>query len=231
MHGGGNNDTMQGRLDLYRNVHKGIRVMMLDLVQKSGRLDFTNAGELAAFRADVGDVVELLTSHAHTEDTFVMPLLQRLSPALYQALHDEHEDQDARLPSLVAALEQLDPNHPNAADRGHAWAVQLSRLVGELLVHMADEEEKINPILWHGLTDEVLQQTEQQLVGSIPPEKMARYLTWMFPAMTHAERASFLGHIRMGAPEPVFQFIRQLASKVLTPAEDARLEAALTVAV
>lgn len=222
---------MQGRLDLYRNVHKGIRVMMFDLVAKAGRLDFTDAEALREFRAQVRDVVELLTSHAHTEDTFVMPLVKQLSPTLHQELNEEHEDQEARLPYLVAALEQLDPKHPAAADRGHSWSVQLSRIVGELVVHMADEEEKINPILWHGLTEEKLIETEQQLVGSIPPEKMARYLTWMFPAMNHAERASFLGTIQQGAPEPVFQFIRGLASKVLTPAEDAKLEDALSVAV
>ncbi|HEY0142853.1 MAG TPA: hemerythrin domain-containing protein [Thermoanaerobaculia bacterium] len=222
---------MQGRLDLYRNVHKGIRMMMFDLIQKSGRLDFTDATALGEFRGEVRDIVELLTSHAHNEDTFKMPLLRKLSPTLHQELTEEHEDQEARLPRLVEMLEQLDPNDPEAADRGHAWSIQLSRLIGELLVHMADEEEKINPILWHGLTDEVLHQAEQQLVGSLPPEKLARYLTWMLPAMTHSERASFLGGIQQGAPEPLFRFIRQLASQVLTPAEDAKLETALLVAV
>lgn len=222
---------MNARLDLYRNVHKGIRAMMLDLVTKSGRLDFTDAEALGQFRAEVRDIVELLTSHAHTEDTFMMPLLAQLSPALHQQFNEEHEDQEARLPYLVAALEQLDPKDANAAGRGHAWSIQLSRIIGELLVHMAHEEEKINPVFWHGLTDAQLHEVEQRLVGSIPPEKMARYLTWMLPAMNHAERASFLGGIQMGAPEPVFQFIRALASKVLTPAEDAKLDEALTAAV
>lgn len=213
------------RLDLYRNVHKGIRAMLFDLVQKSGRTDFSDAGEVAKLRADVRDIFELLESHAHTEDTHIMPLVQNANAVLAHEFAEAHEDQEARLPGLLAALEAIDTNAFDAEQKGHAFAVQLSRIAGELMTHMADEEMELNAALWNAYSDDELQAAEQRLVSSIPPPKMERYLRWMLPAMNPTERADFLAMM----PPPVFPFVRQLAKQVLSPAEDAKLEAALGV--
>jgi hypothetical protein len=212
------------RLDLYRNIHKGIRVMLFDLVQTSGRTDFTDVTEVSALRASVRDIFELLESHAHNEDAHVMPLLHASAPVLAHEFAAAHEDQEARLPGLLAALETIDPSAPDAEQKGHAFAVQLSRVAGELLTHMADEELELNTALWSAYSDEELHAAEQRLVSSIPPEKMARYLRWMLPSMNPGERATFLSMM----PPPVFGFVRELAKQVLSPAEDAKLEQALT---
>ncbi len=215
---------MSNRLDLYRNVHKGIRVMLFDLVQKSGRTDFTDLTAVAKLRADVRDIFELLESHAHNEDTYAMPLVRNANPALAREFAEAHEDQEARLPGLLAALEAIDTSSHDAERQGHAFVVQLSRVAGELLTHMADEEIEINAVLWDAYSDEELHAAEQRLVSSIPPAKMERYLRWMLPAMNPSERADFLAML----PPPVFTFVRQLAKQVLPPAEDAKLDAALT---
>jgi hypothetical protein len=212
------------RLDLYRNIHKGIRVMLFELIQNSGRTDFTEAAELASLRADARDIFELLESHAHTEDTHVMPLVHAVAPVLAHEFAEAHEDQEARLPGLLATLEMIDANALDAAQKGHAFVVQLSRIAGELLTHMADEELEINAALWNAYSDEELHEAEQRLVASIPPDKMGRYLRWMLPSMNATERADFLAMM----PPPVFAFVRELARQVLAPADEAKLEAALT---
>jgi Hemerythrin HHE cation binding domain len=213
---------MNERLDLYRNVHKGIRVMLFDLVRKSGRTNFRDRDAVARLTADVRDIFELLESHAHTEDTFVMPLLRKHAPELATAFDAEHEDQEARLPGLLAALERIDSSAPAAERQGHLFCVQLSRIAGELLTHMADEELEINTALWRAMSDAELLEVEHRLVASIPPEKMGRYLTWMLPSMNHTERVKFLGVL----PPPVFAFVRELAKQVLEPADEAMLPAA-----
>ncbi|HEX2059371.1 MAG TPA: hemerythrin domain-containing protein [Thermoanaerobaculia bacterium] len=217
--------TSNERIDVYRNIHKGIRFMLFELVNQSGRADFTDAAALASLRAKVHDVFELLASHAHNEDEFIMPLVRDAAPKLAEEFAAVHEDQEAQLPGLLALLDSIDASAPDAEAKGHAFAVQLSRVAGELLVHMADEELQLNPALWAAKGDAEIHDAEQRLVGSIPPPKMERYLRWMLPAMNPAERASFLGVL----PPPVFAFVRELASKVLTPAEDAALERALAV--
>jgi hypothetical protein len=199
--------------------------MLFDLVRQSGRTDFTDAAELGALRTSVRDIFALLESHAHNEDQFIMPLVTAAAPALAKEFAAAHEDQEARLPGLLAALESIDPNRADAEQRGHAFVVRLSRVAGELLVHMADEELELNPALWAIKSDAEIGEAEQQLVGSIPPEKMTRYLRWMLPAMNPNERAGFLAML----PPPVFGFVREVAKQVLTPAEDAKLETALAV--
>lgn len=213
------------RVDVYRNIHKGLRVMLFDLVQQSGRTDFTDAAELGALRTSVRDIFELLESHAHNEDQFIMPLVRDAAPELAKEFAAAHEDQEALLPGLLAALESIDPNHADAEHQGHAFVMRLSRVAGELLVHMADEELELNPALWAKKSDTEIGEAEHQLVGSIPPEKMTRYLRWMLPAMNPNERAGFLAML----PPPVFGFVREVARQVLTPAEDAKLEMALAV--
>lgn len=194
------------RIDIYRNVHKGIRVMLFDLVQKSGRTDFTDAAAVSALRTDVAGIFELLESHAHNEDRFFMPLIEKASPTLAREFQEDHDSQEARLPGLLAALETLDPNGADAEAKGHAVVLQLSRIAGELLAHMADEELELNPALWSTFSDEEIGEAERQLVMSIPPEKMTRFLRWMIPAMNRQEREEFTAKL----PPPVQQFVATL---------------------
>lgn len=210
---------MNQRLDLYRNVHKGIRVMLADLVREAGRADFTDPAELEQLRTHARDVFELLESHAHTEDRFVMPLIAAHDPALAKEFAAAHGEQEALLPSLLAGLDLIDAAAPDAAERGHTFVLRFSRLAGDLMMHMADEELEINPALWKAMSDEELGQVERELVSSIPPDKMGRYLRYMLPAMNPNERVTFLGHL----PPPVFDFVRGLATEVLTAEEERRL--------
>lgn len=218
---------MKQRLDLYRNVHKGIRVMLFDLVQKAGRIDFTDAAALENLRNEARNIFELLESHAHTEDTFVMPLVEKHSPVLAKEFAAAHGEQESLLPRVLDILESIDPASSDAAAKGHSFVLQFSRIAGDLLIHMADEELEINGALWNAMSDEELGEVERRLVGSFAPDKLARYLRWMIPAMNPAERVAFLGHV----PPPVFGFVRGLASEVLSAEDDARLEQDLGVAV
>lgn len=180
------------RIDVYRNIHKAIRMMLFDLVQKSQHTEFTNASSVAALRVTVRDVFELLEGHAHKEDEFIMPLVRKASVTLEREFAEQHEDQEARLPGLLAALELHDANAVDADAKGHAILLQITRITGELFTHMADEELRLNPAMWASLTDEELGDAEQRLVASIPPEKMGRYLRWMIPALNDAERKAFI---------------------------------------
>lgn len=198
---------MQTRFDLYRNIHKGFRAMLGDLVQKAGRTDFTDPESVASLIGATQDIFELLESHAHTEDTFIMPLLREVAPSLAREFDEAHDDQEARLPGLLAALEGIDPNAPDAARDGHRFTVHLSRIAGELFTHMADEELELNPALWKAATDETLGEIEGKIVGSIPPDKMMRYLRWMIPAMNPREREEFAAVL----PPPVREIVATLA--------------------
>ena len=218
---------MNARHSFYRDIHKGIRVMLFDLIEKSGRLDVTDAQALAMYRSELTCAIELLEDHAHHENEFVAPLLEKASPELAKLIGGNHVDQEQQLADLVARLAAIDSKAADARQQGHAFVVQLSRVVGELLTHMADEEELIMPALWSILDDAELMKVHQALVASITPDKFTRSATWMLPAMNRHERLEVLFGVRMTMPAQAFAFVRELASSVLSPDDDAALTAAL----
>ncbi|HKO55334.1 MAG TPA: hemerythrin domain-containing protein [Thermoanaerobaculia bacterium] len=206
---------MTYRPSFYRDVHKGIRALLFDLVQKSGRLDFADKAAVARYRAELKTAIDFLMGHAEHENRFIGPLLAEHAPELARRIGAIHEDQEHELPELLAMI-----------DRGaaHGFVLELARISGELLVHMTEEEEVLMPTLWASMTDAEIIAVHEALVASIPPDEMAYALSWMLPSMNPAERAALLGGIRATAPPEVFGFVRGLAKSVLTPADDEVLE-------
>jgi hypothetical protein len=218
------------RYNFYREVHKGIRALLGSLVEQAGRTDFRNGGEVADLRRATAEAFGLLEEHARVEARFVAPLLRAHAPEVGEALDGDHEDQKRVMAGLVAGLEAVDAADPSAAARGHAFVVALSRFAGELLVHMADEEERALPGLWTGLDDASLQRMHQELLASLPPDEMTRNLTWMLPAMNATERLDMVTRARATAPPEAFRSLMGLARRVLPPAAWKRLEGRLAAA-
>ena len=208
---------MQKRMSLYRDIHKGLRGLLLDLNHKAGRLDFSDGHSANQFRADARAAFRLLEGHAENETTFVAPLIEKHAPHLARRIEQTHDHHELAMHELTRDLDSLD----------HDWVVRLSQFTGEAFLHMAEEEQEIMPALWERMTDEELIDVEQRLVASIPPDKLGAYLSWMLPAMSAPERVSMLAGARGSAPPEVFAFVRNLARGVLTAADDAALERGL----
>jgi hypothetical protein len=215
---------MNARHNLYREVHKGVRSLLLDVIVKSGRVDWTDAGAVALFRTDLQNAFALLSEHAEHEERFIEPVLAAEAPEVASILGAAHEDQEVQLHELLTTAHEIDSASGDAAVKGHQLVLRLSRIAGEMLTHMADEEEIAMPAMWARLDDAAILDVHQRLVGSIPPEKMERNLRLMLPAMNTTERVEMLSGIRHSAPPPVFGFVRALAAEVLAPEDNAALD-------
>jgi hypothetical protein len=219
-----------GRHNFYREVHKGIRAALGSLVDAAGRTDFQDGSEVESLRTATADCFETLEAHARHETRFVTPLLRAHAGEVGKELDGDHDDQTRTVARLVARLEAIDPLSPAAAAEGHGFVVALSRFVGELLVHMADEEERALPALWAAMDDAALQRMHQELIASLPPDAMARDLALMFPAMNASERVAMLTRMRATAPPEAYRFVSGLARRVLSPRDWERLEGRLAAA-
>lgn len=215
------------RHNFYRDIHKAIRFMMSDLLRKAGRVDYTDTCAISLFRAEMKTTFDMLSAHAHHENTFIGPLLLECAPELADLIGGTHDDQERTLESLLARLDAIDSRSADAAAKGHALVVALSRMTGEFFVHMADEEEQIMPALWRGFDDGKLLAVHQAIIASIPPGEMAQEMTWMLPAMNTPDRIQMLAGIRATAPAEVFGFLCELARGVLDARDEAELEAGL----
>ena len=68
------------------------------------------------------------------------------------------------------------------------------------------------------------------IIGSIPPDEMARSLAFMLPAMNIDDRAELFGGLRLAAPPEAFDATMGLARSVLRPADFVALADRLEVA-
>jgi hypothetical protein len=192
------------RFNLYRDVHKGLRLMLSELVERAGRTDFHSALELTRLGSEVEAAFDLLKTHARLESIYLGPLLAQHSPRLSDELEVDHEDQEVRLQELSILLGQVDPVRADALTRGHEFCVRLARTVGELLVHMSDEEERAMPALWKKLSDESLARVGASLMASVTPEVRAASLKWMLRALNRPERLALLARMRQALSSAAF---------------------------
>lgn len=215
------------RPNLYANIHKGIRLLLSDLAHCASRTDFQDPRSVAALVERCDDAFSFLEGHAHHESAFIGPVLATARPDVHATIELAHHQQEDQLADLRRRLVALDPHRDDAAPTGHRLVLALTRIVGELLDHMADEEEIVMPALWAALDDAAIDEVHQRILASIPPAEMMVSLRWMLPALNHPERVELLTGAAEHAPPPVFAAMLEIARAHLTTDDVARLEAAL----
>jgi hypothetical protein len=218
------------RHNFFKPIHKGIRAVASTLEAEAGRTDFRSRDEVLALQRKVDEAFAVFESHARHENQHVVPLLRVCAPDVAADCEADHHAQELRLHDLRSALGRVAAEDPDAPARGHAFLVGLSRFHGEMLVHMADEEERLMPALWAAFDDAALVRVHRAIVESVPPAEKLTSVRWMLPALSTSERAAFLTGVRGSAPAAAFEAVARVAREVLPREEWDRLESELSVA-
>ena len=211
-------------IDLYRDIHKGIRALLFDIVTTAGSLDPADDAGKAALVQQGSDVARVLVSHAEHEDTAVQPTLEQVLPELAERIAADHETIEARIAGLDVLLGEVVAATGDA--RRHALFrayVELASFTAAYLEHQDVEERTVMPALEQAIGVEAVLGIHQAIIGAIPPAEMAESLAFMLPAMNIDDRADLLGGMREGAPAEVFAGVWGLAGTVLTSADHAAL--------
>jgi len=206
------------RPNRYQPIHKALRTALFDATSLVARTEFAEQGEATLAARTVATLLDLLDSHAHHEEEFVMPVVERHAPALIAALGADH----SRLEGLQAELRALLPRTCSevTAERevaGQLLGRALTLLVADHLRHMDREETEAMPVLWAHCTEEELDAMDARIRASIPPERMPVMLRLMLPAMSTPEQVGLLSVARAQMPPPVFAQVSGLAREVLGP--------------
>lgn len=204
-------------VDLYRDIHKGIRAELFALTERAGNLDPASTGDRADLAAHVHRVAALLVSHAEHEDGHIQPALELHLPALAEQVEDDHHRIDARIAELVAQADDAATGEGDGREHAHRLYVDLAAFTASYLVHQDLEERLVMPALDERIGADATLDLHQAIVGSIPPEEMATSLAVMLPAMNVDDRTELLGGMQAGAPAEVFAGIWGLAASVLEP--------------
>jgi iron-sulfur cluster repair protein YtfE (RIC family) len=202
-------------VDLYRDIHKGIRAELLSLVESAGRLDPHDTAGRAALADHVLATHTLLEMHAHHEDGVIQPVLETELPILAERVERDHYELDERLGRIAELATSLDSSSGGLRARTHQLYLDLARFTSEYFVHIDIEERVLMPALERAVGPAAVGAMHGAIIGSISPDVFARSLAFMLPAMNVDDRCEMLGGIQAGAPAEVFSGIVTLAKSVL----------------
>ncbi len=210
--------------DLYRDIHKAIRVWLFDVTSTAGRLDPSDRPARAAHATSVRDLVRFLVLHAEHEDAHMQAAIERILPERAAEIAAEHVALEARMVDLVA-LADLAFECGRDDDRAavHRLYVDLAAFTAAYLAHQDVEERVVMPALWEALGFEGVLAIHEAIIGNIPPDDMAWSLARMLPAMNVDDRTEMLAGMRASAPPPAYAGVLALAAEVLSPAEHTAL--------
>lgn len=200
-------------LDLYREVHKGLRRALFGLCEAAGALDPSDTAARGAFVARFAELDSMLTlHHGHEDGEFFGDLISRVAPQFtteMEAAHEKAVDDLAELRRAVIALGDGGGNADELYDRVAAFLV-------DYLGHMAFEEHRVMTALSAGASFDELLAVQIGIRTTMPPTDMVVFMRSMLPAMNTEERTNMLGGMKAGAPPEIFDMFWATATDVLT---------------
>ena len=218
-------------LDLYRDIHKGIRYELFGVTIAAGQVDPFDRDAVAAVAGRWRNLVGLLIGHAEHEDRFVQPAIERHAPALAEVIAATHPELEAQMAALEVLAERA--TDAGACERRlsvHRLYLGVASFTAAYLQHQEFEEMQVMPALASVLGfDEVLG-IHGAIIGSISPEEMVQSGSVMLPAMNVEDRTELLGGAQAGAPPEVFAGMMALTQSVISPADYAQVATRLGVA-
>jgi hypothetical protein len=94
-------------VDIYVNVHKGLRNLIARFSFQTGSTDWTDASAVAQLHTEWANVMKMIRSHHEHEDRFIHPLLARISPGGHRSYEADHHTQLSILADLDAHFKRL----------------------------------------------------------------------------------------------------------------------------
>jgi Hemerythrin HHE cation binding domain len=210
--------------DLYRDIHKAIRVTLFDVVVEAGSLDPSDCTARIAHATRVHDLVKFLVQHAEHEDTHMEATIQQVLPDQAEAIAAEHVALEEQMADLIDLADLVfEAGRDDAKAAMHDLYLDLASFTSRYLAHQEVEERVVMPALWNACGFEPLVAIHQAILKSIPPDDMAKSLSKMLPAMNIDGRTELLGAMRATAPAPAFAGVCALAQQVLKESDFAAL--------
>lgn len=217
--------TNAPRHDLYSSIHKALRLMMCDTLQRVGCMDVHDELELQDALDSVDRLRLLLASHLEHENRFVHPAIEARRPGASAAVAGQHAQHEAALDELSARTAALRaPASPERAAQAAALYRCLAVFVGENLIHMVQEETVHNALLWALYSDDELLALQDRLVAHVPPPVMMQLLPWMARSFAPAELAGMLAGMQQQLPPDAMRAVLALVREQLDEARWTRLK-------
>lgn len=193
-------------VDIYGPVHKGLRFAFGRTLSVLGTCDANDPVSVRVALDGVRELLDLCVSHLQHENDFVLAAIAARRPGAEASLAHDHVEHLESIESLRAEVDRCEASSQATLDAHalHQLYLQVSFFVGENLTHMNEEETLAQPLLHEIYTAAELQDIEDRLVASIPPEKAVLFFRIMLPAQSPAGRLALLSGPKSAMPPEVF---------------------------
>ena len=218
------------RTKMFDIPHKGLRNLLAQVNLLAGNTDFKSSLQVMRLHELGRDLFQLLSEHAADEEEFLLASLEQRQPGATLLNHEEHEIIEKQQANLERMLEGL----VERARRGEAvealserFYFEVNRFQSAYLLHMLEEEEHTQQLLWKYFTDEELLDMRRKIISRMAPVTQLKWYRYAAPFMSHNTRMQWLNAVKAVAPVPFFLQILEVLSDVLSAKEFAQLRVEL----
>jgi hypothetical protein len=213
------------RLDLYRPIHKALRMRMCEAVHALGRLDCEDPAELHAVLGRLGHLLAMCRSHLEHENAFMHPALERAGAGASARTAEDHLHHELEIAALERRLQRVRDSSGQIRQReADALYDDLVDFVAENFAHMRIEERDNNARLWSHYQDAELHTLHDALVASIEPGERLAVTQLILRAVNPGERLGMLLGMRAQMPAEAFEGLAQALLPALDDEDRRKLE-------
>jgi hypothetical protein len=220
------------RLNMYTEIHKGVRRALFEVVMDAGALDLAEPEGLEELQRVWEELTGLLREHVENERRYVHPLYQERMPGVARALTAEHEEQEANLAELQAHLARLkDLEEPvRRVAMGLEFYRRLNLFVADYLPHLQREEAVYMRNLWDLFSDQELREVLARILNNESYDDAQVSGRLIVQASNHQDLMDFMGAIHDLLEPRVIEQMMQVAQQYLPPHELEKLQRAMAEA-
>lgn len=173
-------------VDLYTLAHKSLRQAVSTTAVTLGA---ATPDTLASTVAPASEVIAELLAHAHHEDEFIEPVLDRFLPDIALEVGEQHRQLTATIDAVHRQLDGLASARAVAPGGPLALYRAFHRMAAANLVHLDYEETVVMPALWVAAPPEALDEVMASF-NTAHPDASQLFHRWP-DSLTPTERAAF----------------------------------------
>jgi len=224
--------TVNTQVDLYANIHRGLRNLITHFSLQAGAVDWTDEAAVAQLAAKWEDVKMVLDAHHKHEEQHIHPLLARIIPGGHRGLEADHVAQHAVLADLDTHFQGLRDGAVQAEKRsqvGLEFYRGLNLFYAGYLQHLYREESEAQRALDLLCLPQETGAALQAILSSMPMDELLLTIDFLFPALTLAEGLGLMAAMKATAPPQVFAVLAERVRKARGEADWVRIKGRLNL--